>query len=150
MRVTSEFQVGEHTYQVNMWHPDRAIENMTWLVKLVGEPVLALVVQSGSVKDLLDSDMDLTLMVPAVRSLVGNLSEKEVVFKVRQFTEGMLCDGAKVVYDTHFMGRTGHLIKVVTGVLKAQYADFFDALPAGNGLKSAAMGSQNVGTIRVQ
>jgi hypothetical protein len=149
MRVTSEFQAGESTYQVNLWHPDKAIENMTWLVKMIGEPVLALVVQQGSIKDLLDTDVDAAVLVPAVRSLVTNLHEKEVVLKVRAFTEGMLCDGGKVIYDTHFMGRPGHLIKVVVGVLKAQYADFFDALPAGNGLKSAVMGSQGI-TSRAQ
>lgn len=145
MRVTSEFRVGEFTYQVNMWHPDKAIENMTWLVKMLGEPVVALIVQSGSVKDLLDSDMDVTLLMPAVRSLVTNLREKEVVIKVRQFTEGMLCNGAKVDYDTHFMGRPGHLMKTLVAVLKVQYADFLDALPAGlAGAKSAAMGNHAV------
>jgi hypothetical protein len=130
MRVTSEFQAGGATYQVNMWHPDKAIENMTWLMRLAGEPLVALVTTAGSLQGLMDSDADLAFLTPAVKSLVMNLNEKEVVLKVRSFTEGLLCDGAKVTYETHFMGRPGHLIKVLAGVLRAQYADFFDGLPA--------------------
>ena len=131
MRTTSEFKAGEHTYQVNMWHPDKAIENMTWLVKLMGEPLVAIVVNIGSVAELMESDVDLTLLAPSVKHLMQNLNEKEVVIKVNQFTEDMLCDGAKVDYETHFMGRPGHLMKVIMGVLKVQYADFFDEIPAG-------------------
>ncbi len=131
MRTTSEFKAGAHTYQVNMWHPDKAIENMTWLVKLMGEPLVAIVVNIGSVQELMESDVDLTLLAPSVKHLMQNLNEKEVVIKVNQFTEDMLCDGKKVDYVTHYMGRPGHLMKVIMGVLKAQYADFFDEIPAG-------------------
>ncbi len=129
MRTTSTFKVGSHSYQANMWHPDKAIGNLTWLTKIVGEPILAVIVNVGSVQELMDSDVDLQLFLPAVKSLVSKLDESEVVSKVREMTEDMLCDGAKVKYDTHFMGRPGHLMKVLLQVLKAQYADFFEELP---------------------
>jgi len=149
MRTTSDFKVGAHEYQVNMWHPDKAIENLTWLTKLAGEPLLAVFVNIGSIEELMSSDVDLRLLAPAVKHLFQSLNEKEVVLKVNQFTEDMLCDGAKVVYASHFMGRTGHLMKVVTEVLKAQYADFFDEIPAGilaSGTQKAGAGQTTTDT----
>ncbi len=151
MRTTSEFQVGEHTYKVNMWHPDKAIENITWLTKLVGEPVIAIMVNVGSIQELMDADIDLTLLTPAVKSLMLNLNEKEVLIKVHSFVEGMHCDGAKFEYATHFMGRPGHLMKVIVGVLRVQYADFFGELPAGfQNVKSQVMGTAEAGNATTQ
>ena len=142
MRTTSKFKVGAHEYQVNMWHPDKAIENLTWLTKVAGEPILAVIVNVGSLADLMESDVDLTLLMPAVKELITNLHEDQVVYKVNTFVEEMQCDGKDVVYATHFLGRPGHLMKVLAQVLKAQYADFFDELPAGLRKPSEATGSK--------
>jgi len=131
MRTSSKFETGGHTYEVNMWHPDKAIENLAWLTKLCGESIVALLVNVDSVRDLMDSEVDLALLTPAVSTMLKSLDEKEVVVKVNQFVDGMLCDGAQFKYDTHFMGRPGHLLKVLVNVLKVQYADFFAEIPAG-------------------
>lgn len=131
MRTSETFDVGGTSYQVNMWHPDIAIENLTWLIKMVGEPVIAAVVTAGSIEEMLDGKDAEAMLIPAVRSLVANLNEKEVVAKVQLFTKGILANGAKVDYGNYFMGRIGHLMKVLVQILKAQYSDFFDAIPAG-------------------
>ena len=144
MRTTSSFKTGGHSFQCNMWHPDKAMENLAWLTKMVGEPIVSLVVNMGSVKDLLDSDVDLALLTPAVRELFNKLDEKEFVIKMNEFTEGMLVDGKKLEYETHFMGRPGHLMKVVVNVLKAQYSDFFDEIPAA---MLAGKNQEKTGTI---
>lgn len=134
MRTSEKFKLargkGEkrvmHEYQVNMWHPDKATLNLAWLVKMAGEPLIATVMQVDSLTELLDSKLDAEMIVPAVRSLMLKLDEREIVNKVRSFTEEMLCDGKKVDFDTHFLGYPAHLMKVVFFVLKAQYSDFFD------------------------
>ena len=131
MKTTSTFEVGGCTYAVNMWHPDKAMENLAWLTKTCGESITAIISSVDSLQDILDTDVDLKLLTPAVKAMLLNIKEKEVVQKVRSFTEAMECDGAKVDYDTHFMGRPGHLLKVVVGVLKVQYSDFFADIPAG-------------------
>ncbi len=129
MRTSETFKVGKHEYQVNMWHPDKAVENLTWLSKMIGDTLLGILVQVDSLKELADMDVDLKLLAPGVKSLLSNLNEKEVALKCQQFTEGMLCDGKAFKYETHFMGGIGHLMGVIVGVLKAQYQDFFDGLP---------------------
>jgi len=133
MRTSEKFKLARgkgknrvmHEYQVNMWHPDKAMLNLAWVVKLVGEPVITILVQVDSLKELMDK-VDSEVLVPAIKSLITQINEKEFVEKVNSFTEEMLCDGKPVVYETHFLGYPGHLMKVIYFVLKAQYADFFD------------------------
>jgi len=141
MRTSETFKAGEHSYQVNMWHPDKAIENLTWLSKMLGDTLLGILIQVDSLKELMDMDVDMKLLAPGVKSLLGNLNEKEVALKCRQFTEGMLCDGKKFEYETHFMGRVGHLMKVLIGVLRAQYKDFLDGIPVAELSKLGSKGA---------
>lgn len=126
MRTSEKFQVGKREFQVNLWSPAKAMENLAWLTKLAGEPLVSLFVQADSVKELMESELDLKALTPGLRNLFISLDEKVFVLKTKEFTEGLLCDGAKVEYDTYFMGRPGRLIKVIAHVLKVQYADFFD------------------------
>jgi len=129
MRTSETFRVGDIEYQVNMWSPDKAIEDLAWLIKLCGESITSLFVQVDSVKDLLDMDVDFQLLAPAIKELFTKLNEKEVSLKVRSFCDGLHANGVKVQYETYFMGRIGHLMKVVLQILKAQYKDFFDGTP---------------------
>jgi len=133
MRTTESFKLARgkgserklHEYQVNMWHPDKAMLNLAWLIQMVGEPVITILMKADTLSELMEK-VDTEVLVPAVRSLVTQINGKEFVEKVNSFTEDMLCDGVKVDYKIHFMGYPGHLVKVVYYVLKAQYADFFD------------------------
>ena len=133
MRTSENFKLARgkgskrvlHEYQVNMWHPDKAMLNLAWVVKMVGEPVITILMQVDTLEELMEK-VDSEVLVPAVKSLITQINEKEFVEKVNSFTEGMLCDGKQVEYETHFLGYPGHLMKVVYFVLKAQYEDFFD------------------------
>jgi hypothetical protein len=148
MRTGETFKVGGHEYQVNMWHPDKAIRNLTWLTKMCGEGLLGLLMQTNSVKDLMDSDVDTQLLYPALKALLSNLNERNMVEKVNEIldADSMLCDGKPIKYETHFMGRTGHLLAVLAQIIKVQYSDFFDVLPANvvQGAKKSAAGSESL------
>lgn len=126
----ANFEVGKHKYMINMWSPDKAIENMVWLVKICGEPLFNALTNAGSFKKLLDSEADLNLLAPSVKHLFMNLHDKEIAMKFSLFCDGLHCNGP-VDYKTHFIGRPGHLIKVVIQILKEQYKDFFEGIPAG-------------------
>lgn len=126
MRTSEKFEVGKNKFQVNLWSPAKAMENLAWLTKLAGEPLVSLLTQAESLQDLMDTELDLKGLAPGLRNLFLNLNEKEFVLKTKEFTEGMLCNGAKVEYDTFFLGRPGRLLKVILQVVKVQYSDFFN------------------------
>lgn len=129
MREAETFSVKDETYSVNMWHPDRAMEELAWLIKMLGESVVSFVVQADSISDLMDKDIDASFLVPAVRNLVLNIKEKEIAARIKSYTSDIIHGTKPVDYGNHFAGQPGHLILVVAKVLRIQYADFFDVLP---------------------
>ena len=131
MRTTHTFEIQGSKYQVNMWHPDKAMANLTWLVKTAGEPLVQIFMTVESLDELMDKNIDFSTFVPAVKGIFQKLDENQVVSKVHAFTEEILCDGKALEYESHFLGRPGLLMKVLIQVVKGQYADFFDEIPDG-------------------
>ncbi len=80
------------------------------------------------------------LLGGAVRALVERLDEDEVLQIIKNLVDTAECDGKKIIFETHFQGKIGHLFKVVYAVLEVQYSDFLGealSMVAESGLMTA-------------
>lgn len=115
------------TYEIGQWPVDKSLDMLTWLTKTLGESFASLSSGAVNMEDLMDKEIA-DVLGPAIRSLIPRLNEQEVKDRAREIVDDVLCNGKKIAYDVHFMGRIGHLFKVIVEVLKVQYADFLGAL----------------------
>lgn len=159
MRKTSTKSIDGHKYEVGHWDIDKQLGVMTRLIKLLGEPLARTLMGAVSeankseknagkkvgMKDLLDMDLSKHLN-EAVSALIMRLNEDEVKQLLRDVTTDLLCDNKPVVYDTHFMGRIGHLLKVAVFCIRHQYSDFLDVLPGLGGVLGATGPNTNQGS----
>lgn len=138
-----EFTIGSEKYQCGTWDVDTATETLTRLVKLLGEPIVMVlmgVVENkqakgggGGLSALMDTDIDdikTEAIAKAFQGLAMRLHEDEVKGILKLCCgDQLLCNGKPVVYNEHFMGRIGHLLKVSMHVLRHQYQDFLGGNP---------------------
>lgn len=66
----------------------------------------------------------------AVEALLANLDQKEVVDLVETLVakDNVLCDGKRVVFNSHYAGNLPHLFRVLGAALEVQYGTFFAAI----------------------
>lgn len=130
-----EFTIGDEKYQCGTWDVDTATDTLTKLVKLLGEPLVMVLMgavestkdKEGGLKALMNTDIDdlkTESIAKAFNGLAMRLNEKEVKDVLRLCTSQMLCNGKQIEYNTHFMGRIGLLMRVAMQVLRHQYRDF--------------------------
>lgn len=144
----NEFKVGEHTYQYGFWSPDDGLTRLVTLIKLVGEPIVKLIVGATSAaknsEKGLDADVDeIQVLSTAMSGLAAQLNEQEVKNFIRGCQDQLLCDNKQINYDMHYKGRIGHLMQVTMQQLRGQYSDFLELLPVARGISSATgLGTQ--------
>lgn len=133
-----EFTLDNHKYQCGIWDIDTATDTLTKLVKLLGEPLVMVLMGAaeghkknggeGGLQGLMKmevEDLPTEAIASAFKGLAMRLNEKEVKELLRLCCgQQLLCDGKQVVYDQHFMGRIGLLLKCTIQVLRHQYKDF--------------------------
>lgn len=88
------------------------------------------------------------LLGGAVRALVERLDEDEVLKTIKDLVDTAECDGKKIIFETHFQGKIGHLFKVIFAVLEVQYSDFLGealSMVEGSGLMGTAPSSTETG-----
>ena len=133
-----EFTIDGVKYQCGTWDIDTATDTLTRLVKLLGEPLVMVLMGavdsqkskggSGSISGLLNTDIEdikTEAIASAFKGLSMRLNEDEVKQLLRQCCgQQLLANGKQVVYDEHFMGRIGLLLKCTMQVLRHQYRDF--------------------------
>jgi hypothetical protein len=49
------------------------------------------------------------------------------------------CNGRKVIFDTHYAGQFGHMLKVLAAAVEVQYGNFLDDLYASQGSAQGSM-----------
>ena len=133
-----EVTIDGKKYSFGYWDVDTSTEYLTKLIKLLGEPLAMILLGAVDKKEEGQSLMDIDTsqikgdaIAAAFKGLASRLSEDEVKQIMRQCANGVLCDGKKIDYNSHFMGKIGHLFRVALANLKHQYSDF---LGAGLGL----------------
>lgn len=145
MRKTTETTIGDHKYTIGHWPVDKQVKMLTKLTKILGEPLFKMLVMgnpANAAKEdagFMDNPRVMEAMAASFSGLVARLDEEEVKQLMRDVvTDQVLCDGKPFDYNTHFMGRIGHLFKVAVAVVRHQYADFLDVIPGLSG--AAGMG----------
>lgn len=138
MRTATVTVIGEHKYTIGHWTVDKQVEILTKLTKLMGETLLRMFILGGDQKKESTGVMDNPAVMEAVAAsfggLVTRLNEQEVKQLLRDIvTDQVMCDGKQFDYNTHFMGRIGHLFKVSLAVVRHQYSDFLDVIPGLTG-----------------
>jgi hypothetical protein len=131
-RELGESTIDGKKYQASHWPVDKATKMLAKLIKILGEPLAMVIMgasenkpEGGSVLDVSMNDVNMDAIGTAIKGLASRLDEDEVVKIFRDCLEsGVLCEGKKFDYNTHFMGRIGHMMRVMIFVLKHQYQDF--------------------------
>ena len=133
-----EFTIDGHKYQCGTWDVDTATNTLTKLVKLLGEPLVMVLMGAvdsvkekgggGGLQSLMNTELEdikTEAIGKAFQGLALRLNEQEVKDLFRLCCgQQLLCDGKQIDYNAHFMGRIGHLLKVTMQVLRHQYRDF--------------------------
>lgn len=114
-------------YEFSKFGAKKSIKILRRLLGIVGEPLaLALASAKGSGK-ILDKDIDPGMLSGAVRALIERADEDTVLSLMDDLCgeSACLCNGKKVLFDTHYEGRLPHLFKVLAASVEVQYGDFF-------------------------
>lgn len=114
-----EVTVDSETYKVHLLPPSRAIGLSVRLMKIVGEPLAAMAGQSDNME---------TALPTAVRALTTRLDESEVLGLIQKLLETVTQGNKPVVFETHFQGRLGHMLKLVAKIVEVQFGDFFTGI----------------------
>ena len=109
--------IGEHKYTIGRIPPAVAIPIQVDLFKMLGMYIGALEEQK-----LEEVGMQLFAMMPNHVEGQTLVSVMEAVFSY------VSCDGKRVDYETHFVGRIAELWQVFLFALEVNYGDFFEQL----------------------
>ncbi len=124
------FAVRGVQYETGLWTVNKSLDTWTWIVKLVGEPIAALMLGADDEKSLLDQDLEGQVYATAIKALTDKLDSEEIQKRFRAIMHDVRAGGTKIEYDLYFMGKMGLLFQCAFGVLKCQYSDFLEGLPA--------------------
>lgn len=109
-------------YKLHCFGPTRAITLGVRLNKMILEPIVGM---SGAAGD--ESKLSETLMTCA-RTLTKNMDASETVGIIKELINCVTYQNKSINFETHFMGRLGHLSKVVGEVVRFQFSDFTSAI----------------------
>ena len=122
-------QIDEHKYDVSQFGASQSWKMLVRLSKIMGGPMSELLAKYDPKKKV--SDQDLGDFLPAaVKSLLSNLDENSSLSTVKELCASCMVDGVRLepIFDVHFQGKLGHLMKVLGFILEAQYGDFLGAM----------------------
>jgi len=129
--MENEKQIDDKTYTFHYWEPEKALERLTKLIKLVGEPAAKLMIGAAKQKQEGGSimDMDMNIASDAIGSLAMRLGESEVKGFIIECQDQLLCNNGPIHFNQHYKGKIGHLMKVTLAQVRFQFADFLEYLP---------------------
>lgn len=121
-----------HSYTVRMLPARRATRMLAKLSGMIG-PALGTLAEGGKLTDLADAKVDGKLFSRAAVALFAHVDEDAVDAILMELADVTTVEPGgllKPIYDVHFMGRQGALMKWAGFALRVQYADFFDVASA--------------------
>jgi hypothetical protein len=106
-------------YKLHLFSPTRALKLSARLAKFIGEPIAAMASAAG------DEARSLDVLPIAVKSLLNNLHEDEVIGLLKDLIACATHENKSINFDLHFEGALGRLFKLSTEIIKYQFSDFF-------------------------
>ena len=125
---TQERKIGDHHYSVTQFTATTALEHLADLAKLAGPAMI-----------MMGDDSEATLaedakekagekISAAVGALMAGLNKQTHVKLIKDLLQSTRVDSNPLVFDTHFMGKIGHLFKVLMFVLEVNFSDFLEEI----------------------
>lgn len=109
-------------YKLHIFMPSKAFKLGARVAKVIGEPVVAMASAGGEEAKVAE------IMPLAVRALLANFHEDEVLSLIKELLACVTHDGKSIQMDDHFKGRLGLLFKLVGSIIEFQFKDFFEAI----------------------
>jgi hypothetical protein len=120
-----------HTYEFQQYGAKESLKTLIRLSKICGDPIakaFGAIDQSDSTP-LLERKINLTAISGAIEALTASMDENETTDLIEKLTsDRVLCDGKKIVFDSHYENRLDHLFRVLYAALEVQYGNFFAAI----------------------
>ena len=100
---------------------------LTRLFKIVGAPAGAAIngISTDDIKGVLDKEINIGDMVTSLCDRLDEYIVEQTNLDILSQTVHKGSGRVKDKFDDHFKGRIGHMFKVVTAALQAEYSDFF-------------------------
>lgn len=120
---TVDFKGTAITYTLVQMPPTKSIKIATKLIKIVGEPLLALAANPGGLQSQISQ-----VLPDVIRILKNGLDEDEVIGVIHQVFAYVQRDGKAFgessVFDNEFRGKLSIVFKILLEQLKFNYSDF--------------------------
>lgn len=116
-----------HSYTVRKLPARKGTRMLAKIARMVG-PSLGTLAEGGKLSDLMDAKLDGKLFSRAISALFLHVDEDAVEAILMDLADVTTVEPGgvlKPIYDVHFMGRQGALMRWAAFALEAQYADFF-------------------------
>lgn len=126
-RGTKDFSIGDNKYMITQFQTDKAMRVLVRLAHIVGESVSLFAATAGKPNEL-------KAVIPkAISSIVYNLDEEKSLQLVKDLMSCCIVVGqgsttADQVFNTHFQGRIGDMLKLSVEVVNHNYENFFDVV----------------------
>lgn len=124
-------EIDGSTYEFEQFGAKKSTKLLIRLTKIIG-PALSIAFSEITKAKSKEEAKKLSGAVfgQAIQALILNVGdEDEAVALMETFaSEKCLCDGKKIVFDSHYQNRLLHLGKVLAAALEVQYGNFFGAI----------------------
>ncbi len=119
------------TYEVQMLPGTKSWKMLLRLGKMIG-PALGKVIDGseGSLQNLMNADLSEVFIGEALTALTERMDEAEVEIIIQQLAECTIVDNKplKGIFELHFQGNPGALLKWLAFAVQANFAPFSNAL----------------------
>lgn len=135
VEMTKVVDVDGSVYAITHQNPTKAFDLGIQLTKVLGEPVAAMAMAAD------DPEAAAQAVPFAIRSLLSNIKPGESIGLIKAVLSSVERQGdgkallTGSVFDSHFQGRLGHMMKVFQAAVEFQFEDFFNAI--GDAIASA-------------
>jgi hypothetical protein len=126
-----QVEVDGRQYEFEKWGAEESLSTLLKLSKIAGKPLAQAIAAIGGDAISIDTKLhlDAGLLSTAISALMESMDEGTTVSLIKKLSsEKVLCDGAKISFNSHYQDRLDHLFKVVAAALEVQYGNFFGAL----------------------
>ncbi len=134
-REPVEKLIGEHNYRVRPMPPSKVISSSKVLAKMLLPTIAKVAEKAQGGDDVLDQEVGLRHLGDAASLLVQSLDDPkldELIKELARYSEVEVSPDKwpqlSVVFEDHFLGRTGEMMEWIVFAVTTQFSDFFEGL----------------------
>lgn len=128
-------------YEFTQFGAKESIRILSRVLKLVGEPMTLAYASfkddpEGTAKSFFDRDFDKMILSKAVGAFAERMDDEAVLDLIETLTakSNVICNGAKIDFNSHYEQRLGRMFKVLLAALEVQFGNFLEELPGSVGM----------------